>query len=217
MRVDANRGMKPLAIAGTVAAILISFGLVVVLLSPVFGNRSTATGRPVLPGVIDPSAGTLAPEPAPEVSVESPTDEPSPSGSAQPSQRAAAGNAAAENAVVALVNAERRRARCEPVRNDRRLRDAARRHSADMAAGNFLNHTGSDGSSADDRMRAAGYDDPLSENLARGFTSSRAVMKAWLGSREQQRNILDCDAKAIGVGVAVGADGTPYWTQNFGR
>jgi uncharacterized protein YkwD len=126
------------------------------------------------------------------------------------------GNAAAENAVIALVNAERKKARCKPVVTDGRLRNAARQHSADMAVGGFLSHRGSDGSSAGDRMRQAGYDDPLSENLARGFTSAKDVIRAWLRSRERG-NIVDCDAKAIGVGVAVSADGTPYWTQDFGR
>jgi len=85
-----------------------------------------------------------------------------------------------------------------------------------MAARRFLNHRGSDGSSPDDRMRAAGYDDPQSENLARGFTSAKDVMRAWEHSRNDRRNIVDCDARAIGVGVAVSADGTPFWTQDFG-
>jgi uncharacterized protein YkwD len=123
-----------------------------------------------------------------------------------------------ENQVIELVNKERKkRGDCDPVRGDDSLRDAARAHSADMAAGGFLNHKGSDGSSPDDRMQAAGYDDPLSENLARGFESAKDVMKGWMNSKNQRKNILDCDARSIGVGVAVASDGTPYWTQNFGR
>jgi uncharacterized protein YkwD len=207
--------MSPLAIIGMIAAILISLGLVVVLLSPALtGKRSSGAG-PNLPGLLNQPTGSLAPQaPAPEVQV--PSESPTPSASAQPTG-ALVGNAAVENEVIALVNADRKKAKCDPVVNDGRLRNAARQHSADMAARRFLNHRGSDGSSPEDRMRAAGYDDPQSENLARGFTSAKDVMRAWERSRNDRHNILDCDAKAIGVGVAVSADGTPFWTQDFGQ
>jgi uncharacterized protein YkwD len=217
----ARRRMHPLAIAGMICAIVISVGLVVVLLSPMFADKPASTGAPNLPGLLEqPPAATLAPQPAPEVPTDTatPSATPQPSLSAQPtSTEAATGNAAVEDAVVAFVNGVRRQANCDPVRNDRRLRQAARQHSADMAAGGFLSHTGSDGSSAADRMKAAGYGDPLSENLARGFGSARDVVKGWLESREQRQNMLDCDAQSVGVGVAVDARGTPYWTQDFGR
>jgi uncharacterized protein YkwD len=216
-----SRRNKPLAIAGTIAALVVSLGLVLALLSPVFAGRKSAAA-PNLPGVLEqpPPGATLAPEPAPLLPTPEATDSATPSPSARsrstPPGRADA-NAAVENAVVALVNAERRRAKCDPVRADGRLRDAARQHSIDMATGGFLDHSGSDGSSADDRMRQAGYDSPLSENLARGFRSARDVMRGWLNSRDQRRNILDCNAQSIGVGVVVADDGTPYWTQNFGQ
>jgi uncharacterized protein YkwD len=213
-----NRRMSPLAIAGMIAAILISLGLVFVLLSPTLSGKRTSGAGPNLPGVLNDPTGTPAPQlPAPEVQV--PSEPPTPSASAVPSPSATGalvGDAAAENAVVALVNADRKKAKCDPVNVDDGLRNAARQHSADMATRRFLNHRGSDGSSPDDRMRAAGYGDPQSENLARGFTSAKDVMRAWEHSRNDRRNILDCDAKAIGVGVAVSADGTPFWTQDFG-
>ncbi|NJC81658.1 CAP domain-containing protein [Planosporangium mesophilum] len=215
---EAKRRLSPLGIAGMVGAIVISIGLMAVLLRPVFASKSTAT--PNLPGLLDqPPAATLAPQSDPEIPVptESPSATPSPTRSAAPTPRQAAGNAQVEDAVVALVNGVRRKAKCDPVRNDRRLREAARQHSADMAAGGFLSSTGSDGSSAADRMRAAGHDDPLSENLARGPESARDVVARWLDSREQRRNILDCDARSVGVGVVVSVDGTPYWTQDFGQ
>jgi uncharacterized protein YkwD len=206
--------MRPLALAGLISAIVISVGLVIVLLSPLFTGRQASSGTPNLPGLLEqPPGATLPPQAAaPETPL--PSDSPEPSESAQPTPT---GNAAVEDAVVALVNDLRRQARCDQVRNDRRLREAARLHSADMATGGFLKHTGSDGSSAADRMKDAGYDRPLSENLARGFDSARSVVEGWLDSREQRRNMLDCKAESIGVGVAVDAAGTPYWTQVFGR
>jgi uncharacterized protein YkwD len=216
-RFATGQRMRPIAISGMVAAILISIGLILALLSPALSGKPSAKTTPNLPGVLDTlPAGTLAPQPAPQV----PTDSPEPSGDQPPTPTAAPqadGNAAAETAVVTLVNNERRAARCDPVRVDPRLADAARQHSIDMATGGFLNHEGSDGSSANDRMRAAGFNAPLSETIARGFKSSRDVVRAWLRSRADRARIVDCDAGSVGVSVVVASDGTPYWTQNFGR
>jgi uncharacterized protein YkwD len=215
----AGRRMGPLAVTGMIAAIFISIGLALTLLFSTFSGAPKAKSAPNLPGVLDSSgAGSLAPQPAPVV----PTESADPTPSAEPSARPttpppAAGNAGVENAVVALVNAERRKARCDPVRVDSRLRDAARQHSADMATGGFLSSKGSDGSSANDRMRAAGFDDPLSENVAQGFRSANDVMTAWVRSGRDRRHIVDCDARSIGVGIAVSDGGTAYWTQDFGR
>jgi uncharacterized protein YkwD len=207
------------AIAGTIGAVVISIGLVLALVSTVFTGNKTATSKPNLPGVIEEggapptaAAPTAAPAPTDEAS-EEPTATPAPTATPP----AAGGNAAAENQVIALVNSERaKRGDCDPVSADDSLTRAARTHSADMANGGFLNHKGSDGSSPDDRMRAAGYDDPLSENVARGFRSAKDVMNGWMDSKTQRNHILDCDARSIGVGVAVAEDGTAFWTQNFG-
>ncbi|MGC9666309.1 CAP domain-containing protein [Planosporangium sp. 12N6] len=219
----ARRRMGPLAITGMVCAIVISIGLVTVLLGPVFAGRSDDNAKPNLPGLLDqPPAATLAPQATPEIPVptESPDATPTPTPSPTPSAtggRVAVGNTAVEDAAVALVNGLRRRTKCDPVRTDPRLRTSAREHSADMAANGFLGQTGSDRSSAADRMRAAGYHDPLSENVARGAGSARDVVQAWLDNKQSRQRMLDCDARAIGVGVAVSADGTPYWTQDLGK
>jgi uncharacterized protein YkwD len=202
-----------------VAAILISIGLVISLFSPAFTARSNKSAAPNLPGVLqNPSAATTNGPQQPAVPVPSDATSAEPSQSPAASQgQAIAGNVEVENAVVALVNAERRHAKCDPVQVDQRLRTAARVHSADMATHRFLNHRGSDGSSPEDRMRAAGFDDPQSEDVARGFASARDVVRAWLHSSKDRRNIDDCDAQSIGVGVAISSDGTPFWTQDFGK
>jgi uncharacterized protein YkwD len=174
-----------------------------------------------------PSAGQSADDaPTP---VDAPTEpvlpstDASPSASAVPSRSGAPlsvnGNSRVEGAVVSLVNREREHAGCrQKLRADGRLRTAARAHSADMAVRDFFSHTGSDGSSPNDRMRQAGYDRPLAENIARGQRSAQEVVGAWMASPEHRRNILDCDARGIGVGVAVRAGGgEPFWTQDFGR
>jgi uncharacterized protein YkwD len=220
--VPRQRRMSPLAVAGMVAAVLISIGLVFALLSPAFSGggskKDTASNLPGLPAPQPSGGGASAAPPAPTDAPSVPTDSTEPSASPSLSAPADQGgrNAGAENAAVSLINQVRQRSGCDPVSSDDRLVTAARQHSADMANGNFLNHQGSDGSSPNDRMQAAGFTAPLSEDLARGFNSARDVVRAWTRSRADRANITDCDAQVVGVGVAVGADGTPYWTADFG-
>jgi uncharacterized protein YkwD len=142
---------------------------------------------------------------------------PSPSRPHRTASERLTGHAALEAEVIDLVNAERRRARCPEVHLNERLRTAARGHSADMARHNMLSHEGSDGSSPWDRAERAGYDAALSENVAMGYPTAETVMEAWMKSQGHRDNILNCEAKAVGVGLARTADGTAYWTQMFGR
>ena len=83
---------------------------------------------------------------------------------------------------------------------DGRLTTAAQRHSVDMADRDTMSHTGGDGSSFDERIRAAGYPEPAAENIAFGQSSASSVVAAWMDSAGHRRNILDCDYTAIGVG-----------------
>ena len=121
--------------------------------------------------------------------------------------------------VLALVNAERQKAGCAPVRLDTRLTAAAQKHSADMADHDFFSHTGSGASKFADRIRAEGYPTPRSENIAAGNATADATVRQWLNSAGHRRNILDCTAKDMGLGVATnpGAKFRTYWTQDFGR
>ncbi|WP_218034753.1 CAP domain-containing protein [Acrocarpospora corrugata] len=120
-----------------------------------------------------------------------------------------------ENEAVRLTNAARRREGCRPLRTEERLRAAARGHSADMAARHYFSHDSLDGRSPWDRIRATGYAYPAAENIARGQNSPAEVVDAWLHSPGHRANIMNCDLKAIGVGVRLGPGG-PWWTQNFG-
>jgi uncharacterized protein YkwD len=121
-----------------------------------------------------------------------------------------------ENAVAALTNAEREKAGCPAVHIDERLRKAARGHSEDMAARNYFSHDSPDGTTPWDRAEAAGYPDPSGENIARGYRDATSVVEAWMNSAGHRANILNCDSKAIGVGVELNSGKGPYWTQMFG-
>jgi uncharacterized protein YkwD len=123
-----------------------------------------------------------------------------------------------EDEVTALINKERDKAGCGAVRIDERMRKAGRAHSADMAVNKYFSHTGLDGSSFVDRLERAGYprSGAAGENIAYGYGTAQAVVTGWMNSDGHRRNILNCSAKATGVGLAYRGT-TPYWTQLFGR
>lgn len=122
---------------------------------------------------------------------------------------------AIEAAVVRLVNAERRKAGCLPLRVDPRLVRSARKHSTEMAAQDNFNHSSPNGASPWDRMKAAGYPNGGAENIARGYLTAADAVRGWMGSRGHKGNILNCRLVSTGVGVHAGAGG-PWWTQDFG-
>lgn len=92
------------------------------------------------------------------------------------------------------------------------LANAALSHSSDMNTNDYFSHTGLNGSSAGDRITAAGYNwRAYGENIARGYTSEQAVMDGWLKSEGHCKNIMSSQFKEMGVGRAGN-----YWTQAFG-
>ena len=123
-----------------------------------------------------------------------------------------------EAKAIELTNAQRVANGCKAMRTDAKLTAAARAHSTDMVNGNFFSHTGSDGSSFVQREGKAGYTTGASaENIAWGYPTAEAVVTGWMNSAGHRANILNCSSLAVGVGVVRKADGTVYWTQDFGR
>lgn len=144
--------------------------------------------------------------------------EPVKSPSAAPRQSTAAQSAPATTVgqVIALVNKERAANGCGPVTDNSELRDAAQKHSDDMAARNFFDHTNPDGVDPGARITAVGYRwSTYGENIARGQQTPESVMDSWMNSPGHRANILNCAYKELGVGVHNGSGG-PWWTQDFG-
>ena len=100
------------------------------------------------------------------------------------------------------------------------LQQAAARHSADMAANNFVDHPGSDGSSQAQRVQATGYTyTSLAENVAGGQRTVQEVVDAWMKSAGHCQNIMNANLQDMGV-ACVRKEGTTYtlhWTMNLGR
>jgi uncharacterized protein YkwD len=100
------------------------------------------------------------------------------------------------------------------------LFDAAAAHSQDMAANlKTLNHTGSDGSNAGQRMTRAGYSwSGWGENIAVNYPNAASVVDGWLKSTSGHcDNIMQARFTQFAVACVNGAWGNvasaPYYTM----
>ncbi|MGI5419372.1 CAP domain-containing protein [Actinomadura luteofluorescens] len=187
------------------------------------GGRTSASPAPAaeeqtppLKAIHPPKKSTSAKPSTPKRSA-APDAPSTPGGSTTPGggSGGSGGSSGPEASVVSLTNAERAKHGCPALRNDARLATAARKHSADMAANNYFDHTSRNGDSPWKRMEDAGYSSPGAENIAKGYPTASAVVKGWMDSPGHRANILNCGLRAIGVGMASGSGG-PLWTQDFG-
>jgi uncharacterized protein YkwD len=118
--------------------------------------------------------------------------------------------------ILALVNLNRRRARCGSLSLDRRLILAAQGHATDMAHRVYFAHNSRTGATVAVRVTHAGYRwQRYGENIARGLSSPYQVVDAWMHSPEHRENIMDCRLHQMGIGLAFGANRTTYWVQDF--
>jgi uncharacterized protein YkwD len=172
---------------------------------------SASTPKPAAPKP-EATAKPSSPKTTTTPSAPKPTASATPSSPSTPQATPTASGAVAR--VVELVNAERAKAGCSPVKLNATLTKAAQAHSADMAAHQNMSHTGSDGSDPGERITRAGYSwSTYGENVAYGYSTPEKVMAGWMSSPGHKANILKCEFKEIGVGLAQPGN---YWTQNFG-
>src|SRR5262245_33547024 len=121
-----------------------------------------------------------------------------------------------EQAVVDLVNVERKKANLSPLKVNEKLTKTARDHSTNMAKQDKLDHT-LDGKGPGDRVTAAGYKySSVAENIAMGQKTPAAVMQTWLNSPDHKTNILG-DYVDFGIGITSDSNGQRYWTQVFAK
>lgn len=128
-------------------------------------------------------------------------------------------NAQAEAQVVELVNAKRAKVGLPPYKAIAELTDAARYHSADMAADRYRDHYTYDRDATDTLVQVCTWTervkkyypsyDQFTENVGNGTSSPQIIMDAWMASTGHKANILG-NFREIGVGYA-----NLYWTQDF--
>ncbi len=124
-------------------------------------------------------------------------------------------NASMAEQILALVNAERKKAGVSPLTLSTEVCSVAQVKSDDMAKNGYFDHNsptyGSPFTMLSDfgvTYRTAG------ENIAKGQQSPEAVMKAWMGSSGHKANILSPNFKQLGVGYSAN-NGSPVWVQMF--
>ena len=125
--------------------------------------------------------------------------------------------------VLSLVNNAREENGLEKLIINFDLEKAAVRQAVDMARNQFMDHTGSDGSTYEDRLADCGFTAGgtfagcfVGENLATGYRTPQEVFDGWWGSPEHKANILDADYKETALDLRYSEDGEPYWVQVFG-
>ncbi len=125
-----------------------------------------------------------------------------------------------ELAFLTLINNYRAQNGLPALSMSNALYNASEGHSADMGLRNYFSHTGSDGSSPWDRIRAAGYtyNTYLGENIAAGYVDAQSVFDAWRNSPPHNENMLSANFLAIGIGryYVGGSTYGWYWTTDFG-
>lgn len=100
----------------------------------------------------------------------------------------------------ALLNDTRAEAGLPPVSAAPRLAAAAGDHAADMAAEQFISHTGSDGSDILERMGGRGYAACRgAENIAAQPQDKPALMAQWMDSPDHRANILRNGVSEFGL------------------
>jgi uncharacterized protein YkwD len=138
----------------------------------------------------------------------------------------AASNAAYEQQVVELVNAQRwANGQLPPYKRASALDSAARYHSLDMGQDNYFQHDSYDRVSGSlvfvcywYARVATFYSSVMGENIAAGYATPASVMDGWMNSSGHRANILSTTSWEIGVGYASVSGGYgAYWTQDFGR
>lgn len=119
-----------------------------------------------------------------------------------------------EQAMLDWINVARYNEGLPALSLDMRLAQAARAHSQDMAAHGRLSHTGSDGSSVQDRLLRVGYPfAEASELLGGAEANPRSLVNLWLNSQEGHREVLLGPWDNIGIGLATANDAIYYyWT-----
>ena len=116
-------------------------------------------------------------------------------------------------ATLCTLNAQRARFGLRPLKLNKRLSRAARRHARDMVRRRYFAHDSLGGGSFVDRIRRTGYLASarrwaVGENLAWGTRSSsapRAITRMWMNSPGHRANILSPSFREVGIGLALGA------------
>jgi uncharacterized protein YkwD len=114
---------------------------------------------------------------------------------------------------LCLLNKQRRAHGRRPLKSNKRLARAARKHARDMVDHNYFSHTTPTGVSFVDRIMRQDYVNPgqgwtLGENIAWGsyqLATPKSIVRSWMHSLGHRANILNPKFREIGIGIVRGA------------
>lgn len=122
-----------------------------------------------------------------------------------------------EDALVALTNAERKRASLAHLIPNPALMRMAREQSKSMARLQQLSHS-IEGRSFSVRLTESGYQSMAAgENVAEGQVNAAEAVQDWMHSPGHRTNIMNGQYSHIGVAVSVSKSGRRFYTQVFAR
>jgi uncharacterized YkwD family protein len=105
-----------------------------------------------------------------------------------------------EKKVVTLVNAERAKYGLSALKISLELTKGARLKSLDMHDHRYFSHTSATYGTPFAMMKSLGITyRTAGENIARGYSTAEAVVKAWMNSKSHRANILNASYTEIGV------------------
>jgi uncharacterized protein YkwD len=126
------------------------------------------------------------------------------------------GDADPGTSLLAMVNAARRAEGLSPVRADPALMELATRHASAMRDAQRLAHDIGQGTPDQRAERAGLVPKALGENVAHAMDVRGAHRTLW-ASPSHRGNLLDPRFDSVGIGTAIGEDGTLWVCEVFGR
>ncbi len=119
-------------------------------------------------------------------------------------------------AVLNLVNAERKKQGLQSLTLSTKLTNVATMKAKDMAVNNYFDHNSPTYGSPFQMMQKYGISyHAAGENIAAGQRTPEEVMQAWMNSSGHRANILNSSYTQLGVGYYKGGSYGVYWVQEF--
>lgn len=120
--------------------------------------------------------------------------------------------------LIDLINETRQQLGLRPLRENAQLTAAAQGHSDDMACNHIFSHTGSDGSSIQDRIVAAGYNASNWGEIIYAGGSAQTAFDWWMNDPAHHDIIVDPNMRDVGAAYTYveGSEYGGYFTVDFG-
>ena len=123
--------------------------------------------------------------------------------------------------LLLLTNKERQQKNFQPLILNKGLSEAAMLKARDMFENNYWSHSSPTGVTPWYFIQKSGYEYVYAgENLARGFSTSESIMRAWMVSPTHKDNILSQNYQEVGFAIAKGkllGEDTILVVEMFGK